>query len=255
VTGVERAAAQRPLRSDAEQNRARILAAARAALEVSGDVSLQAIARAAGVGQGTLYRHFPDRQTLVLAVHRHDVADLVDVAPALLQAHPPFEALRLWFDRLADYGRLKHGLAGALHTVTRAKLASEGYSPVVAAIALLLQTAQQAGAVRRDVDAEEVLLLVGFLWRIDLDADWQQRSQHMLDLVMDSLRNPTTGELLTSEATDYAPGRGEPAGSRRPRSSGGVYPSLTSGQRSQQAAGQHPQQQQDQRGRDAQPRV
>ena len=96
------------------------------------------------------------------------------------------------------YGRVKHGLAGALHTVTRAKLASEGYGPVVAAIALLLQTAQQAGTVRRDVDTEEVLLLVGFLWRIDLDADWQERPQHMLELVMDSLRNPTTGELLTS---------------------------------------------------------
>jgi AcrR family transcriptional regulator len=193
VTGVERAAAQRPLRSDAEQNRARILAAARAALDVSGDVSLQAIAKAAGVGQGTLYRHFPNRESLVLEVHRHDVADLVDAAPALLRAHPPLKALRLWFDRLADYGRLKHGLAGALHTVTRAKLASEGYGPVVAAIALLLQTAQQAGTVRRDVDAEEVLLLVGFLWRIDLDPDWQERSQHMLDLVIDSLCNPTAG--------------------------------------------------------------
>jgi len=193
MTGVERTGAQRPLRSDAEQNRARILAVARAALDASGDVSLQAIARAAGVGQGTLYRHFPDRESLVLAVHRHDVAYLVDVAPALLRGHPPFEALRLWLQRLADYGRLKHGLAGALHTVTRAKLASEGHGPVVAAIALLLQTAQQAGTVRRDVDAEEVLLLVGFLWRIDLDADWQERSQHMLDLVMDSLRNPTAG--------------------------------------------------------------
>lgn len=81
------------------------------------------------------------------------------------------------------------GLAGALHTVTRAKLASEGYGPVVAAIALLLEAAQQAGTVRPDVDAEEVLLLVGFLWRIDLDADWETRSQHLLDLVMDSLRN------------------------------------------------------------------
>jgi len=199
VTG-ERAGAQRPLRLDAQQNRARILAVARDALELSGDVSLQVIARAAGVGQGTLYRHFPDRATLVLAVHRHDVADLVDAAPALLQAHPPFEALRLWFDRLADYGRLKHGLAGALHTVTRAKLASEGYGPVVAAVALLLQTAQQAGTVRRDVDAEEVLLLVGFLWRIDRDADWQERSQHMLELVMDSLRNPDGRRAVDARA-------------------------------------------------------
>ncbi len=150
---------------------------------------MQAVAKAAGVGQGTLYRHFPTREALVLAVHRTDVAELVDAAPALLQDHPPMTALRLWFDQLAQYGRIKHGLAGALHNVTRAQLASEGYTPVVAAIALLLQAAQDTGTVRIDVDAEDVLLMVGFLWRIDPDADWQHRSAHLLELVMDALRS------------------------------------------------------------------
>jgi hypothetical protein len=121
-------------------------------------------------------------------VHRHDVRELIDAAPALLDAHPPFEALRLWFDRLAAYGRIKHGLAGALHTVTRAQLAGEGYGPVIEAITLLLHACKEAGAMRPDVDPEEVLLLVGFLWRIDLDTDWEARSGHMLDLVMDGLR-------------------------------------------------------------------
>lgn len=176
------------LRADAEQNRARILEAARTALAASGEASLQSIAKLAGIGQGTLYRHFPNREALVLAVHRHDVAELVEAAPALLAAHPPAEALRRWFDRLAAYGRIKHGLAGALHTVTRAQLAGEGYGPVVGAIALLLEAGKEAGAIRQDIDAEEVLLLVGFLWRIDLDADWEARSRHMLGLVMDSLR-------------------------------------------------------------------
>jgi AcrR family transcriptional regulator len=179
------------MRSDAEQNRARILDVARTALAESDDVSMQSIAKLAGVGQGTMYRHFPNREALILAVHRHDVRDLVGAAPELLEAHAPIDALRLWFERLASYGRLKHGLAGALHTVTRAQLAGEGYGPVIGAITLLLDACKQDGSVRQDVDAEEVLLMVGFLWRIDLDADWEARSRHMLDLVMDSLGTRT----------------------------------------------------------------
>lgn len=126
----------------------------------------------------------------MLAVHRHDVAALVDAAPSLLEKHPPLEALRLWFDRLASYGRIKRGLAGALHTVTREQLAGEGYGSVLAAIDLLLDACKEGGAIRMDVEAEEVLLMVGFLWRIDHDPDWETRSSHMLDLLMDALRNP-----------------------------------------------------------------
>ncbi len=150
MTGPERVTQSQPLamRSDATQNRARILEAARTALAVSGNASMQSIAKRAGIGQGTLYRHFPSREALVLAVHRHDVQALVDAAPALLAAHPPFAALRLWCDRLAAYGRIKHGLAGALHTVMRAELADEGYGPVLGAITLLLNACKEAGVTR-----------------------------------------------------------------------------------------------------------
>src|ERR1035441_6425450 len=140
------------MRSDAKQNRARILA-------VSGEATLSSIAKLAGVGQGTMYRHFPTREVLLLAVYRQDVQAVIDAAPALLAAHPPDEALRLWFNRLASYGRIKHGLADALEAVTRADLSGEYYHQVAGAITLLLQACQQAGAVRQDVDADEVLLL------------------------------------------------------------------------------------------------
>lgn len=176
-----------PKRSDAEQNRARILDVARTALRASSGASLQSIAKAAGVGQGTLYRHFPSREALLLAVYRHDVGELVDAAPALLAEHPPAEALRRWFDRLALYGRIKHGLAGALEAATRADLAGEHYAPVVAAITLLLDAGKRAGEIRGDVDAEEVLQLVGFLWRGDLGPDRDARARHLLTLVMDGL--------------------------------------------------------------------
>jgi AcrR family transcriptional regulator len=175
------------LRSDAEHNRTRILEVAREALTASGETSLSAIAKRAGVGQGTMYRHFPNREALLLEVYRQDVRAVIDAAPALLQAHPPVQALRLWFDRLASYGRIKHGLADAFEAATRADLSGEYYAQVAGAITLLLDAGQQAGELRPDVNADEILLLVSFLWRID-NTDWPARSRHLLDLVMDSLK-------------------------------------------------------------------
>jgi AcrR family transcriptional regulator len=180
-------------RTDAEQNRARILVAARAALAQSSDATLNSIARRAGVGQGTLYRHFRSREDLLLAVYHADVRAVIDAAPALLAAHPPAEALRRWLDRLAAYGRIKHGVAQAVEAATRADLAGEYYGQVTAAITLLLDAGQAAGVIRRDVDADELLLLVGFLWRID-NRDWAARSRHLLALVLDGLRPPDDEE-------------------------------------------------------------
>jgi AcrR family transcriptional regulator len=181
---------QRPgLRSDAERNRARILEVARTALTGSRDVTLNSIARQSGVGQGTLYRHFPNREALLLAVYRYDVRELIDAAPALLAAHPPLEALRLWLDRLGSYGRIKQGVADAVAAATRADLSSEYYGEVTGAITALLDAGKQAGAVRPDVDAGEVLHLVGFLWHAGDGNGWDARAQHLLDLVMDGLRS------------------------------------------------------------------
>jgi AcrR family transcriptional regulator len=185
----ERGVEGRTVRRDAARNRALIIDAARAALEADGDASMHAIAKGAGVGQGTLYRHFPTREALVMTVHRNDVQDLVAAAPALLEEHPPTVALRLWFDRLARYGRIKHGLASALHTAMRTELANEGYGPVVSAIGTLLRAGAREGSLRDDIAPEEVLLMVGFLWRIDLDDTWEDRTRRMLDVVMDALRD------------------------------------------------------------------
>jgi AcrR family transcriptional regulator len=180
------------LRADAAANRDKILDAARTALGVSGDASMQSIAKAAGIGQGTMYRHFPTREALILAVHRNDVRALVEAAPTLLASRSAPVALREWFDQLAAYGRIKHGLADALYSVMRETLSDEGYSSIVDAIDLLLEAGKHAGTVRPDIDAEEMLLLVGFLWRIETDATWQSRSSHLLDLVMDATRPPAS---------------------------------------------------------------
>ena len=177
-----------PKRADAQKNRDRILEVARDALAVSSDASLNSIAKKAGVGPGTLYRHFPTREALVLAVYRHDVQQLVDSAPLLLEEHPPLDALRLWFDRLAYYGRIKHGLADVLHAATSDGLVGETYGPVIGAITLLLRACEEAGSIRSGFDPDDVLLMLGFLWRIDPSGDWEARASRMLDLVVDGLR-------------------------------------------------------------------
>lgn len=174
-----------PRRSDAEQNRARILAVARTELATSTEVTLNSIAKRAGVGQGTMYRHFPNREALLLAVYRQDVEALIESSPTLLAQHPPLKALRLWFDHLAAYGRVKHGVSAAIEAATRADLSSEYYDQVANAITLLLNAGKATGELRPDVDADEVLLLVGFLWRSPI----RNRSSHLLDIVMDGLRN------------------------------------------------------------------
>jgi AcrR family transcriptional regulator len=180
-----------PLRSDAQQNRERILEVARDALAASPQASLNSIAKAAGVGPGTLYRHFPNRQALVLGVYRQEIGQLVALAPTLIARHPPLTALRLWFGRLAHYGRIKHGLADVLHAAMNDRVLGETYGPMVGAIDLLLRSCEAAGKIRDGVDAEDVLLLMGFLWRIAPGRAGEARAERLLDLVIDGLQART----------------------------------------------------------------
>jgi AcrR family transcriptional regulator len=177
-----------PLRADAQQNRERILEVAREAFAESGDASLNSIARKAGVGPGTLYRHFPSREALVLAVYRCDVQKLGDSAPELLASHQPLRALRLWCDGLAYYGLIKHGLADVLHSATSDGLARETHGPVIGAITVLLKACEQDGSIQPGIDPDDVLLLLGFLWRIDSGPDAATRAARLLDLVLAGLQ-------------------------------------------------------------------
>jgi AcrR family transcriptional regulator len=176
------------MRSDAEDNRARIIEIARTAFTSSSDATLQSIAKAAGIGQGTMYRHFPNREALLLAVYRTDVEALIEAVPRLLEEHEPLAALRLWFGRLAAYGRIKHGASLAIEAATRADLGSHYYPPVIAALDRLLTACKEAKQLRSDADADEVLLLVSFLWKADSGPDWQERTGHMLAIIVDGLR-------------------------------------------------------------------
>jgi AcrR family transcriptional regulator len=176
-----------PRRADATQNRKRIVEAARAALAESEDVRLNAIAKRAGVGQGTLYRHFPAREDLLAEVYRQDVDDLAAAAHLFLAEHEPVEALDRWFDRLAGYARIKRGVLAAIEASAGRDLAAESHGRISEAVMELLDAGKAAGTIRADVDARDVLLLIGYLTRLD-DADWAPRARHLLEIVRDGLR-------------------------------------------------------------------
>jgi AcrR family transcriptional regulator len=187
--GVAVGADVRAPRADAQLNRARIIDAAMAALLRSGDASLNSIAREAGVGIGTLYRHFPNREALLVAVYKNELQQLVDAAPALLEEHPPLDALRQWLDRLAYYGRAKVGLANVLAAMaSHDRLTTESYEPVIGALAMLLHANETAGTIRAGIDPDDVLLMLGFLWRVSPDAAGQAQANRLLGLVLQSLQ-------------------------------------------------------------------
>jgi AcrR family transcriptional regulator len=175
-------------RSDAVRNREHILQVAHDAFAESGDASLNAIAKRAGVGPGTLYRHYPTREALILAVYQHDVGRLVDSVPDVLAAHAPLDAFRTWFHTLADYVRVKHGLGEALHTAAAQDAINATYAPVVGAVAALLDACVADGSVRAGLDPGDVLLLMGFLWRVPDGPAGRKQADRMTDIVIDGLR-------------------------------------------------------------------
>ncbi|MFR9727697.1 TetR/AcrR family transcriptional regulator [Saccharopolyspora sp. MS10] len=177
-------ASGRAERSDAERNRSRILDVAATALAESAATTLHSIAKRAGVGQGTFYRHFPNRDALLLALHEHDVQALLAAAPGLLATHPPLEALRRWLDQLDRCARAEHGLSRAVEAATRADLAPEHHDRVHAAVTALLDAGRATGELRSDVDADDLLLLCGFLWH----RSGGTRADHLLDVVLTGLR-------------------------------------------------------------------
>ena len=174
------------LRADAAGNRARIIQAARALIANADEVKLNAIARQAGVGQGTLYRHFPTREDLLAEVYREDVGNLVAAAPALLAEHEPLTALALWFDLVADYARVKRGVFAAVELAVSQDLAAHSLGPIGEAVTLLLDAGKADGTIRPDVDARDVILLIGYLTRLE-PAEWDTRARHLLQVVLAGL--------------------------------------------------------------------
>ena len=194
------------LRADAADNRARIIAAARAAIADAGEVKLNAIARQAGVGQGTLYRHFPTREDLLAEVYREDVDELVAAAPALLAEHEPLTALARWFDRVAGYARVKRGVFAAVEAGVSQALAAHSLGPIGEALTLLLDAGKADGTIRPDVDARDVILLIGYLTRLE-QAEWDTRARHLLQVILDGLRSREAEKSTSAHRAGASPRR------------------------------------------------
>lgn len=181
----------RARRSDAVVNRDRIVAEARAALSDSNgavdDLKLHLVAKAAGIGQGTLYRHFPTREHLLAEVYRTELGELVDAVPDLLAAHPPLEALRRWLDHVIAYARVKRGVMAAIEASTWAELYGDQHTRLDDALDTLLAQGRRAGDVREHVDAADVILLLGALSRIPAP-DWDTRAPTVVAVIVDGLR-------------------------------------------------------------------
>jgi AcrR family transcriptional regulator len=176
-----------PPRADAQRNRQRLIEVARRSFATQTKPSLEAIAREAGVGIGTLYRHFPTRDALVEAVYQNELSRLCDQAAELLLQLPPAEALRAWMDRFADYVAAKREMADALRAlIATGTITSTGARAQLAAAAQELLTAGAvAGSLRADIESEDVVAsLVG----IFLAAAQPAQASRMLDLLMDGLR-------------------------------------------------------------------
>ena len=184
------------LRADARRNRERILeAAVRAFSEKGPDVAIDTIAKAAGVGSATLYRHFPTREALIEATYRNELARVCDSAAKLLADNPPDRAMRLWMDDFIDYLTAKQGMADAL----RAAVASgadpfaETLDKLGTALGTLLRAGADAGLLRPDVDPFDVGFSLAGVALITSAPEQRERAGRLLDLLLDGLRYGADG--------------------------------------------------------------
>ena len=178
-------------RADAVRNRERVLEAAKVVFSTGGrDASLEAVAKRAGVGIGTLYRHFPTREDLFEAVYRREVEQLSELAEQLKNAEDPVDALRRWLRSNVEFVATKKGMSAALALTfqSSSELAAFSMDRLTRAIGSLLDRAVAAGQMRGDISPEDLLrTLVGMCYMHD-QPGWQSSVLRMLDVFVDGLR-------------------------------------------------------------------
>ena len=178
-------------RADSVRNRERVVHAARAVFAAGGpEASLEAVARRAGVGIGTLYRHFPTREALFEAVYRHEVEQLVELAEQLQTNLPPLEALRRWMHANVAFVATKKGMSTALAVAVHSGSDLTAYSMdrLGRTLETLLRRAAKAGVIRDDIGAEDILrTIVGLCYTHDKPG-WQGNVLRLVDVFVDGMR-------------------------------------------------------------------
>ncbi|MCU1677326.1 MAG: TetR/AcrR family transcriptional regulator [Frankiales bacterium] len=182
----------RALRADAQRNRDALLTAATEAFAEHGtETSLEDIARRAGVGIGTLYRHFPTRDALVVAAYRRGVEDACDNATRLLAEEPSDVALLRWMISFVDYVASKRGLATTLKQASddgHDALFTDMRAKMVASLQTMIDAAIADGFIRSDVDPSDLLRTLGGVCMMSDMQAWQEQARRMVALLMDGLR-------------------------------------------------------------------
>jgi AcrR family transcriptional regulator len=181
-------------RADAARNRERLLVAAKRVFS-AGDskASLEAVARTAGVGIGTLYRHFPTRESLYEAVYRREVDELAALADTLRSEAAPQEALRRWVEANIDFVATKKGMAAALTLAAHNKdLSAYSFDRLTRAVGGLLDHARAAGALRAEVKPEDLLRALVGMCVIQDRPDWRKTVISLMNIFLDGLLRPAT---------------------------------------------------------------
>ena len=182
---------RRARRADATRNRDQLLAVATRVFGSAGaEPSMRAIAREAGVGIATLYRHFPTRESLVDAVYRDQVARLTTGANELLSQHPAAAAMRRWMDLFGDWIATKNGMLDTLLAMIESgEIAhAETRTELLAAITTILDTGRAAGDLRSDVSAEDIAAALIGIFTVAHPPEHEAKAARLLNILMDGLR-------------------------------------------------------------------
>ncbi len=178
-------------RSDAQRNRKRVLEAAKEAFTRSGaNASLDDIAKEAGVGPGTLYRHFPTREELLEAVYRTEMEKLAAAEQKFAEELPPIEALRAWLLLFVDYIAAKQLIAPALNALLGdpKKVFEASYARIWDAIRALVKRAIKTGDIRKDLDPIDLLRALIGVANVATSPDWQQSARRLVDILITGSR-------------------------------------------------------------------
>lgn len=184
-------------RADAERNRLRLLDTAKAAFAKKGsDVSLEEIAQSAGVGIGTLYRHFPNRDALIAAVYRNETEQLARAAKQLSETHPPVEALREWMFLFIDYIATKHGMYAALNSLAdgTSDLYAKSGKQISEAIELLTARAVANHDIRLEIDPLDLLRAVAGVANVSAGPHWKVAATRLVDIMIAGLSKDIKAE-------------------------------------------------------------
>ncbi|MCW2540205.1 MAG: TetR family transcriptional regulator [Frankiales bacterium] len=183
--------AARPRRADAQRNYDALIKAASEVFATKGaDASLEDVAKAAGVGIGTLYRNFPCREDLVVAAYRLGVEHLAAAADTLLAENQADQALELWMQRFIGYVATKRGLASVLKAAPENHTELFGYvhQIMIDAVAKLLNAASAQGQIRADMDPNDLLRAMGGICLVSDQPGWEDQAMRLISLLMDGLR-------------------------------------------------------------------